>query len=206
MKLGLFGGTFDPVHLGHLLLAECCREQLDLDEVRFLPAASNPLKAGGPVAGGKDRCDLVQFAISGHPRFTLDRREVKRGGESYAVETLAEVAAENPGADLFFLMGADALTQFWDWKDPDRILELAVIAAVNRGDSPAVKPPDFPADRLRFVTMPACGLSATELRRRAAAGESLRYRTTPAVAACVADRGLYGGKAEGGRRKAEGAD
>ena len=192
MRLGLFGGTFDPVHLGHLLLAECCREQLDLDEVRFLPAASNPLKDGGPVASGKGRCDLVRFAISGHPQFRLDDREVKRGGDSFAVETLDEIARENPGADLFFLMGADALAQFWDWKDPNRILKLATIAAVNRGDAPAVKPPDFPADRLRRVSMPACDLSATDLRRRAAAGESLRYRTTPAVAACVADRGLYG--------------
>ena len=191
MKLGLFGGTFDPVHLGHLLLAECCREQLGLDRVRFLPAASNPLKAGGPVASGRDRCDMVEFAISGHPQFVLDRREVKRGGDSFAVDTLEEVAAENPGANLFFLMGADALAQFWDWKAPDRILALATIAAVNRGDAPAVKPPDFPADRLRFVTMPACGLSATELWRRAAAGESLRYRTTAAVAATIADRGLY---------------
>ena len=192
MKIGLYGGTFDPVHLGHLLLAECCREQLELDEVRFLPAASNPLKAGGPVAPGKDRCELVEFAISGHPRFSVDRREVKRGGDSFAVDTLEAVAAENPGAELFFLLGADALTDFPHWKMPGRILELATLAAVNRGDAAAVVPGGVDAGRVRFVAMPACDLSATELRRRAAEGRSLRYRTTPAVAACIADRNLYG--------------
>ena len=192
MKIGLYGGTFDPVHLGHLLLAECCREHLELDEVRFLPAASNPLKTGGPVASGKDRCEMIEFAVSGHPQFSVDRREVKRGGESFAVDTLEEVAAENPGADLFFLLGADALADFARWKSPDRVLELATLAAVNRGDAAAVVPDGVDAGRVRFVAMPACDLSATELRRRAAEGRSLRYRTTPAVAACVADRNLYG--------------
>ena len=191
MKIGLYGGTFDPVHLGHLLLAECCREQLQLDEVRFLPAASNPLKDGGPVAPGKDRCELVEFAISGHPRFSVDRREVKRGGASFAVDTLEEVAAENPGAELFFLLGADAYADFPRWKDPDRILELCTLGLVNRGERAADVSGPGDAGRVRFVSMPACELSATDLRRRAAEGRSLRYRTTPAVAACVADRGLY---------------
>ena len=197
MRIGLFGGTFDPVHLGHLLLAECCREQLELDSVRFLPAASNPLKAqadgtGGPVADGKARCEMARFAVSGHPAFAVDDREVKRGGPSFAVETLAEIAAENPGADLFFLLGADALADFPAWKDPTRVLELATLAAVNRGDAAATVPAGVDASRVRFVSMPACDLSATELRRRAAEGRSLRYRTPAAVGAYIADKGLYG--------------
>ena len=199
MRIGLFGGTFDPVHLGHLLLAECCREQLELDQVRFLPAASNPLKAGGPVADGKARCEMVEFAVSGHPAFAVDRREVKRGGDSFAVDTLAEIAAENPAADLFFLLGADALADFPRWKDPARVLELATLAAVNRGDAAASVPEGVDESRVRFVAMPACDLSATELRRRAADGMSLRYRTTPAVGAYVLDKRLYGTPASGGR-------
>ena len=196
MRIGLFGGTFDPIHLGHLLLAERCREELDLDEVRFLPAASNPLKTHGPIADGTQRCEMVQFAISGHPAFRVDRREVKRGGPSFAVDTLAEVAAENPGAELFFLMGADALADLPDWKEPDRLLDLATIAAVNRGDAAAVVPPalvlgTLDAGRVRFVAMPACDFSATELRRRAAEGRSLRYRTPAAVAAYIQDKHLY---------------
>ena len=196
MRIGLFGGTFDPVHLGHLLLAECCREALDLDEVRFLPAASNPLKDRGPVADGAQRCEMAQFAISGHPAFRVDRREVKRGGESFAVDTLEEVAAENPGADLFFLMGADALADLPAWKRPGRLLELATVVAVNRGDAAAVVPAALSTeardpDRVRFVAMPACDLSATDLRRRAADGASLRYRTPAAVGAYISDKRLY---------------
>ncbi|MFH5805203.1 nicotinate-nucleotide adenylyltransferase [Alienimonas sp. DA493] len=191
MKIGLFGGTFDPVHLGHLLLAEQCREELELDEVRFLPAASNPLKETGPVADGPQRCEMVQFAISGNPAFSVDRREVKRGGPSFAVETLAEVAAENPEAELFFLMGADALSDLPNWKEPERVLELATVVAVNRGDVPAVVPDGVNADRVRFVAMPACDVSATELRRRAAEGLSLRYRTPAAVIAYLHDKYLY---------------
>ncbi|NNJ24015.1 nicotinate-nucleotide adenylyltransferase [Alienimonas chondri] len=194
MKLGLFGGTFDPVHLGHLLLAERCREELDLDEVRFLPAASNPLKENGPVADGKQRCEMAQFAISGHPQFKVDRREVKRGGPSYAVDTLAEIAAENPGAELFFLMGADALADLPDWKEPQRVLELATVVAVNRGDDTAVVPAALNlgnASQVRFVAMPACDYSATDLRRRAGAGMSLRYRTPAAVIAYLYDKNLY---------------
>ena len=197
MRIGLFGGTFDPVHTGHLLLAECCREQLELDQVRFLPAASNPLKADGPVADGKARCEMVRYAISGHPGFTVDDREVRRGGESFAVDTLEEVAAENPAADLFFLLGADALADFAAWKRPARVLELATLAAVNRGDAAAAVPAALSAEArdaggVRFVSMPACDLSATDLRRRAAEGRSLRYRTPAAVGAYIHDKQLYG--------------
>ena len=200
MRIGLFGGTFDPIHLGHLLLAECCREALDLDEVRFLPAASNPLKAHGPVADGPQRCEMTQFAISGHPAFRVDRREVKRGGESFAVDTLEEVAAENPGAELFFLMGADALADLPAWKNPRRLLELATVVAVNRGDAAAVLPAGVAPDRVRFVAMPACDFSATDLRRRAAEGASLRYRAPAAVIAYISDKRLYSSLASGGRQ------
>ena len=134
---------------------------------------------------------MAQFAISGHPAFRVDRREVKRGGESFAVDTLEEVAAENPGADLFFLMGADALADLPAWKNPGRLLELATVVAVNRGDAAAVVPGGVDPDRVRFVAMPACDLSATEIRRRAAAGESLRYRTPAAVGAYIFDKRLY---------------
>ncbi|QDT17401.1 nicotinate-nucleotide adenylyltransferase [Alienimonas californiensis] len=191
MRIGLFGGTFDPIHLGHLLLAEVCREELELDEVRFLPAASNPLKENGPIADGPQRCEMVQFAISGNPAFAVDRREVKRGGPSFAVDTLAEVAAENPDAELFFLMGADALADLPAWREPGRVLDLATIVAVNRGDVPAVVPPGIESNRVRFVAMPACDLSATDLRRRAAEGLSLRYRTPAAVIAYLHDKYLY---------------
>ncbi|MEM9703262.1 MAG: nicotinate (nicotinamide) nucleotide adenylyltransferase, partial [Planctomycetota bacterium] len=197
---------FDPIHLGHLLLAERCREELDLDEVRFLPAAANPLKERRPVAADRDRCDMVQFAISGHPQFRVDRRVMQRGGPSYTVETLEQIAAENPDAELFLLMGADSFNDFHrgGWKSPDRIRELATVAAVNRGDAVADVPETFDDRRVRFISMPACDFSATDLRQRAAAGQSLRYRTPAAVIACIRDRELYDSRGEGEEPKAEG--
>lgn len=191
MRIGLFGGTFDPIHLGHLLLAEVCREELELDEVRFLPAASNPLKENGPIADGPQRCEMVQFAISGNPAFSVDRREVKRGGESFAVDTAEEIAAENPDAELFFLIGADAFDELAHWKNPERLRELCTFAVVNRGDRIPLPDPTGYDPRVRHVRMPACDLSATDLRRRAAQGLSLRYRTPAAVIAYLHDKYLY---------------
>src|SRR5262245_2840294 len=185
MRLGIFGGSFDPVHYGHLLLAASAREQLALDEVWLIPAAVSPFKIGREQAPAKARLEMLELALAGDEHLRASPLEIDRGGVSFTVETLAEIVRLNPGAKLFLLMGADALRDLPTWREPARICELATPAVVCRGGSPE---PDFSvlaqivsAQRLNDiraaqVQMPLIELSSTDLRRRAATGQSLRYR------------------------------
>lgn len=200
MKLGLYGGTFDPVHYGHLLLAERCREELGLDEVRLIPAGDPPHKDRSDLTAGKARAEMLGFATAGNPRLTVDGRELNRLGRSYTVETLAELRSELPEAELYFLMGADSLADLPQWREPRRIAQLAWIVAVNRGRQPPDRAAlvaalgEEVAGRVLFVTMPAVDLSSTDLRARAAAGKSLRYTMPAAVEAYIRDKMLYQGQ------------
>ena len=198
VKIGLFGGTFDPVHYGHLLLAERCREALDLDQVRFIPAADPPHKDRDDLTDGVIRAEMLEFATAGNPHLVVDRRELHRSGPSFTVDTLAGWKAEQPEDDLYFLMGADSLVDLPTWRQPERIVELATIVAVNRGDEPLPDPASLVAllgekiaAKVRFVTIPGMTLSATELRERARVGRSLRYTMPAAVIAYIEDKRLY---------------
>jgi nicotinate-nucleotide adenylyltransferase len=197
MRLGLLGGTFDPVHFGHLLLAEQCREQCGLDAVWFLPAGSPPHKRRD-ITPGRQRLEMLQLAVAGHEAFSVSDRELKREGTTYTVDTLTELHAEQPEADLFFLIGADSLHDLPTWREPRRILELATIVAVNRGDRPLTELQDIrqrlgdsAATRIQIATMPGCDLSATDIRQRVAAGKSIRYMTPRAVEVSIQQHGLY---------------
>lgn len=197
MKLGIFGGTFDPVHYGHLLLAETCRRELQLDEVHFLPAGSPPHKSG-EISDGHARADMLGLAISGYPEYSVDRREIRRSGPSYTVLTLEELAAEHPDAELFFLMGADSINDFPGWREPNRILELSTVVGVNRPGHPALTADrlesligDLDLARFRLVSMPGTAISATELRNRARQGKELRFLTPRAVEAFLTEHKLY---------------
>ncbi len=200
MRLGLFGGSFDPVHFGHLLLAECCREQIGLDRVWFVPAAAQPHKRNGLVATAAQRLDMLRLAIGGQPAFEVSTLELDRGGVSYTVDTLEAVRREQPAAELFLLMGTDSLADFPTWREPARICELAIPVAVRRAG--AVEP-DYAQfaglisiarlaaiERFR-VEMPAVDFSASDIRRRVAAGLSIRYRTPRAVEKYIEVQGLY---------------
>jgi nicotinate-nucleotide adenylyltransferase len=200
MRLGLFGGSFDPVHYGHLLLAESGREQLSLDQVWLIPAAVSPFKIGREQAPAKARLEMLELAIGGNEGLVASPIEIERGGVSYTLDTLAAIAREWPGAELFLLMGADSLRDLPTWREPRRILDLATPAVVRRGGSPE---PDFvglaplvSSERLNEiravqVEMPLIELSSTDLRRRAAAGHSLRYRTPRAVEKYIESNRLY---------------
>ena len=198
IRLGIYGGSFDPVHLGHLLLAETCREACDLDRVLFLPCGQSPHKPRGAIASGQQRAEMLEFAVAGDPRFGVCRIELERSGQSFTVETLRQLRVEQPDRELFFLMGADSLADLPLWREPQAILKLATIVAVNRGHRP---PPDWSSlesrlgpivrDRVRLVTMPAIDLSATEIRERAHAGCSLRFRVPRAVEEYIRQNGLY---------------
>lgn len=197
MRLGIFGGTFDPVHYGHLLLAEICRQELALDEVRFVPAGNPPHKSGD-ISEGHARADMVQLAVSGYAEFTVDRREIRRAGPSFTVLTLDEMTQDNPDSELFFLMGADSLSDFPTWREPERILELSTVVAVNR---PGVESPvlnglttemgSLDWSRIQLLSMPGTDISASDLRIRVRDGRGLRFLTPRAVEAFLTEHKLY---------------
>ena len=200
MRLGLFGGSFDPVHYGHLLLAECCREQCRLDQVWFLPAAVPPHKQDRRLTPAAPRVEMLQLAIAGHPALDVNRYEIDRGGVSYTVDTLRHFRGEDPSGELFLLLGADMLHDLPQWREAHEICQLAIPVVVRR---PGVGEPDFTClaglvsperiDLIRRhqVDMPQIDFSSTEIRRRAAAGLSIRYYTPRAVEKYIETHRIY---------------
>lgn len=198
MRLGIFGGTFDPVHLGHLILAEHVREAFALDEVWFVPAPSPPHKDDNAISPAKQRAEMLEFAISGCPHFGVSRIEFEREGPSYTVDTLQQLTDEGSDRELFLLIGADSLEDLGTWREPERIAELATIVAVNRGreplpdaDSMTSKLGSAISARVRHINIPPIDISATEIRDRASSGRSIRFMTPRAVEAYIRENGLY---------------
>jgi nicotinate-nucleotide adenylyltransferase len=200
MRLGVFGGTFDPVHYGHLLLAETCREQCRLDQVWFIPASRPPHKQQWVLTPADKRLDMLRLAIAGHDGFVLSELEIERGGVSYTVETLSMLQQRHPADELFFLMGADSLRDLPTWREAARVCQLAVPIVVRRGNAPE---PDFgvlaglvSAERLEEfrrhqVQMPLVQFSSTAIRQSVAAGRSIRYQTPRAVEKYIETHKLY---------------
>jgi nicotinate-nucleotide adenylyltransferase len=200
MRLGLLGGSFDPVHYGHLLLAECCWEQCRLDAVWFLPAAVPPHKQERELTPATERIEMLELAIAGNPAFSICRYEADRGGVNYTVDTLTHFHEEDPSRELFFLLGADMLLDLPHWRDAARVCELAVPAAVCRfGADPidfdclrAIASPErIELIRSHQIEMPEIGISGTDLRCRARLGQSIRYRVPRAVEMYIETHGLY---------------
>lgn len=200
MRLGIFGGTFDPVHYGHLILAECSREQANLDAVWFMPAAEPPHKLDRPVSAAQHRVTMLELAVGGHAAMDVSDVELVREGPSYTVDTLAELAAEDAARELFLLMGSDSLADLRNWREPGRICDLATpVVAVRAGAAAVDVSPlediasaeQLEAIRRHVVEMPAVGISSTDLRRRAAEGRSLRFQTPRAVEKYIETNGLY---------------
>lgn len=198
MRVGVFGGTFDPIHLGHLLIAEEVRVKLKLEQVIFMPAGRPRLRTEEPLSPADDRLRMVELAVAGNPHFKTCLSEIKRSGPTYTVDTLEELHQRlGAGACLFFIVGEDVLEQFHRWKDPERVLELChlvVVTRPGRGDF------DWPGWTARFsrspgnttrLSTPQIDISGSEIRRRAALGQSLRYLVPDAVAEYIQERGLY---------------
>ncbi len=191
MRVGIFGGTFDPVHVGHLAIANAALESIPLDRVLFVPARRAPLKEHGPVAGETDRLTMLELAVVGEPRFSVSRIELDRDGPSYTVDTLEALA----GTDLLFLiLGGDALAALPRWKDPDRIAMLATLVVAERPGAPERAGHARGASIIAFDA-PRLDISSRELRARAARGRSLRYLVPEPVWRHIEARGLY--RAEG---------
>lgn len=200
MRRGILGGSFDPVHYGHLLLAECCRESCSLDEVWFVPAAVAPHKQQFRATAAGKRVEMLRLGIAGHPAFQVSLIELDRGGVSYTVDTLEQMRREDSAAELFLLLGGDSLRDFPTWRACRRICELARIVAVRRGTDPA---PNWEplreflgaesSDLLRGheVEMPRIDFSSSAIRDAVAAGHSIRYRTPRAVEKYIETQRLY---------------
>jgi nicotinate-nucleotide adenylyltransferase len=207
MRIGVFGGTFDPVHLGHLILAEQAREQGRLDQVWFIPSARPPHKQVDPVTPFRQRAEMLQLAVAGHAAFRVDEVEEGRPGLSYTVDTLDDLARRHPGADWLLLVGSDALAEMRDWHDAAGIVRRAGLLVMARGGAGIPPAEELRTSlrlaeevplRLEAVEAPQIGISSRDLRRRAAEGRSLRYLVPRAVECYIQEKGLY--QAGGGRQ------
>ena len=191
MRVGVLGGTFDPPHLGHLILAQYSFEQLLLARLLFLPAGDPWRKAGRDVAPAMHRLEMTRLAVAEDGRFEVDDREMRRAGSSYTVDTLAELRTElNVDDESLFIVGEDALADLPFWHDPAGIATLATIAVVPR-EGVEMPPLPFDGSRIERVKMPYIGVSSTELRERVRSGLSIRYLVPPAVETYIAEHGLY---------------
>ncbi len=185
MHIGIFGGSFDPIHHGHLIAAVSLVETLELDEVRMVLARQQPLKEGGHAAGAGHRARMLELAVNGHSAIRADRRELDRAGASYTVDTLRELREEFPEARLTLLVGSDAAADLPRWHEPETIRALARVAVFGRGH-----PAGPGAGRAEFA-VPRLDISSTEIRRRVAAGRSIRYWVPETVAGYIAEHRLY---------------
>lgn len=200
MRVGVFGGTFDPVHLGHLILAEQCREQGRLDRVLFVPAARPPHKQEGALTPFERRVEMLALAIAGQPAFQIEELEKDRPGPSYTVDTLAALHARQGDVELFLLLGSDSLLDLPYWYEPVRILQLAGLLIVARPgwDMPPLEslratlklPAEVPL-RIQLVRSPLIDLASRDLRRRLAEGQSVRYMVPRAVEVYAREKNLY---------------
>ena len=190
MRIGLFGGSFDPVHHGHLLAARALREGLALEEVRLIPAGMQPLKRDGHRAAGEHRGRMVELAILGEPGLACDAIELQREGPSYTIDTVRELSRRMPGAAFTLLLGSDAAADLPRWREAEALRTLVRIVIFHRAGEPPVE---------GFVSrceVPVVQLSATEIRARVAAGQSIRYMTPDAVVDYIAAHRLYRGEGE----------
>jgi nicotinate-nucleotide adenylyltransferase len=191
VRIGVFGGTFDPPHVGHLLVANDAREALELDRLIFVPAGAQPFKVDTPpVASGQDRLEMVRLAVADDANYVVDDAEINRKGLSFTVDTLEHLSERNPAARYFLLMGEDVLAGFETWRSPARIRELATLVAVSRlGLAGAVVDPATSA--VLRVSTRRIDVSSTEIRERRRAGKSIKGFVPESVERFIDARGLY---------------
>lgn len=195
-RIGIFGGTFDPVHLGHLVVAADLAHALRLDRLVFMPAGRPPHKDANLVGDDDHRLDMLRLALADNPSFEISTVDLERDGPSYTADLLDLLAEREPDATLVFLMGEDSLRDLPTWHDPERILRRAEIGVALRpgvGVDLAELHQRLPAtrDRVTVVPTPLIGISSTDIRRRVAAGEPVRYQVPDAVLAYILRNGLY---------------
>jgi nicotinate-nucleotide adenylyltransferase len=190
MRVGVFGGSFDPVHFAHLILAEQCREQAALDRVLFVLAPRPPHKLDKAITAYRHRREMLELAIAGYPVFQISDLERDRTGPSYTVDTLHELQNQQPADEFFLIIGSDSLRDLPSWREPAEIAKLATLLVVDRPDAPA--PAELPIYfRMQRIASPLMEISSTDIRQRVQAGRSIRYLTPRAVECYIEAHGLY---------------
>lgn len=189
MKIGLFGGSFDPVHLGHLLVAQAAREELELDRLFFIPAGHSPFKPESKPTPGSERARLLRLALAGKAWCELDDQELRRGGISYTIDTVRDYASRFPHADIFYLIGADNVAKLPEWKQADELAKRAEFVIIPRpGEREVQLPAPF---RGRWLKGFPLGVSSSQIRARVKAGLSISELVPPAVAEAIRNNQLY---------------
>ncbi|MCV7306498.1 nicotinate-nucleotide adenylyltransferase [Mycobacteroides immunogenum] len=194
-RLGVMGGTFDPIHNGHLVAASEVADRFELDEVIFVPTGQPWQKQGRKVSPAEHRYLMTVIATASNPRFTVSRADIDRGGATYTVDTLTDLRDANPGADLYFITGADALASILSWENWEQLFTLATFIGVNRPgyelSSDHIAHAELPSDGLSLVEVPALAISSTDCRIRAGQARPIWYLVPDGVVQYVAKHRLY---------------
>jgi nicotinate-nucleotide adenylyltransferase len=190
-EMGILGGTFDPIHMGHLVLAQQVREELELDQVMFIPCLIPPHKTRNRLSPAKDRFRMVEIAVEDNPAFSVSDIELKREGLSYTVETLRQLRNVYPHTELYFLTGSDVLDEIHTWKDPEEIYKLAKMVIAVRPGFDSIDPKNPFAKRSRLVDITGVDLSSSRIRERVKNGQSIKYLVPPKVEEYIIKKRLY---------------
>ncbi|WP_431310180.1 nicotinate-nucleotide adenylyltransferase [Litorihabitans aurantiacus] len=191
------GGTFDPVHHGHLVAASEAASRFDLDEVVFVPTGTQPFKEASRVAPAEHRYLMTVVATASNPDFTVSRVDIDRAGTTYTIDTLTDLTQQRPDEDLFFITGADALGQILSWKEAHRLFDLAHFIGVTRPGH-VLDVGDLPGDRVSLLEVPAMAISSTACRERVASGQPVWYLVPDGVVQYISKHGLYQPDPQGG--------
>lgn len=196
-KIGIMGGTFDPIHIAHLMIADEVRDSYGLDRVIFIPAANPPHKKGGANVSADERLAMVKLAIADNPHFEVSTMEMERQGPSYSLLTFQELKAKyGDSAELYFITGSDSINDLSTWYHPEELLELCYFVGTTRPGAPMDKS-DLEkqfgalADKIKFLAVPELAISSTDIRARVAAGRSIKYLVPAAVEDYIKREGLY---------------
>lgn len=191
MRVGIFGGTFDPPHIAHAAVARHVADALELARMLWVPGSTPPHKQERRITRGDARLEMVRIAIASDPRFEVSDIEIRRGGVTYTVDTLRAVARARPGEELFFLIGADNLDEFLTWKEPSAILDLARLVVMTRPGYVGGPLPPFPEERIVRIEVPAIDISSSQIRARIRRGEPIQGLVEPRVEDYIRSHNLY---------------